>query len=147
MLAECEVEVGSLERARELTNIVRARAANCAQGPDGPTTLDNPDITWANYSIGTYDDPWESQSVARLAVRHERRLELALEGHRFFDLKRWGIAKDVINAYQDVEKTKRTYLEAGNVFEDKHLLYPIPFSQIELSKVDGVATLQQNPGY
>lgn len=147
MLAECEVEIGSLERARELVNIVRARAAGCAQGPDGPTALDDAGITWATYSVGTYDAAWTNQAVARQAVRMERRLELALEGHRFFDLKRYGTAKEVINRYQDVEKTKRTYMQAGNNFEDKHMLFPIPFTQIELSKADGVATLQQNPGW
>lgn len=149
MLAECEVEVGSLERARELVNMVRQRAAGCAQGPDGgATAIDNPGITWATYRVGTYTAPWSDKDAARLAVRFERKLELALEGHRFFDLRRWGIAKDYINnEYLAVEETKRTYLQASGGFEDRHWLYPLPSVQIELSKVNGTPQLKQNPGY
>ena len=149
MLAECEVEVGSLERARELVNMVRERAGGCAQGPDGGATsnINDPGITWANYEVGTYDTPWSDKDAAREAVRFERKLELALEGHRFFDLRRWGVAKDVINQYLAVEETKRTYLDVSGGFEDKHWLYPLPSVQIELSKVNGTPQLKQNTGY
>ncbi|NUQ26353.1 MAG: RagB/SusD family nutrient uptake outer membrane protein [Saprospiraceae bacterium] len=149
MLAECEVEIGSLERARELVNLVRARAAGCAQGPSGgATNIDDPGITWAVYRVGTYDNAWSDKDAARSAVRFERKLELALEGHRFFDLRRWGVAKDLINnEYLAVEKTKRTYLDATGGFEDRHILYPLPSVQIELSKVNGVPQLRQNDGY
>ena len=149
MLAECEVEVGSLERARELVNMIRERAGACAQGPDGgATSIDDAGITWGTYKVGTYDSPWTDKNAARNAVRFERKLELALEGHRLFDLRRWGIAKDYINnEYLQVEKTKRTYLEASGGFEDRHILYPLPSVQIELSKVDGTPQLQQNAGY
>ncbi|MFM9952167.1 MAG: RagB/SusD family nutrient uptake outer membrane protein [Saprospiraceae bacterium] len=149
MLAECEVEVGSLERARELVNMVRERAGGCAQGPDGGATSDinDPGITWADYNVGTYDTPWTNKDAAREAVRFERKLELALEGHRFFDLRRWGVAKDVINQYLAVEETKRTYLDVSGGFEDKHWLYPLPSVQIELSKVNGTPQLKQNTGY
>ncbi|MDX1908376.1 MAG: RagB/SusD family nutrient uptake outer membrane protein [Bacteroidia bacterium] len=148
MLAECEVELNNLERARALVNQVRARAAACAQGADGGTTTINDTlITWATYKVGTYETPWSDQATARLAVRMERRLELALEGHRFFDLRRWGVAKEVMNAYMAVEKTKRTYIEASAGFEDRHMLYPLPTVQIELSKKDGIPQLKQNPGY
>ena len=148
MLAECEVESGSLERARELVNMIRARAGACAQGPDGGvTSIDDPGITWANYRVGTYDEPWTDQAAARKAVRTERRLEMAMEGHRFFDLKRWGVAEQVINDYLAVEKTRRNYLESTGGMEARHNLFPIPFTQIQLSAVDGTPMLTQNPGY
>ena len=148
MLAEAEVELGNLERARELVNLIRARAANCAQGPDGGSTnIDDAGITWATYAVGTYDDAWTDQAAARTAVRMERRIELALEGHRFFDLRRWGIAQQVMNAYMDVEQTKRTYITAATRYEDRHNLFPLPSVQIELSKVDGTAQLIQNSGW
>ncbi|HMQ63209.1 MAG TPA: RagB/SusD family nutrient uptake outer membrane protein [Flavilitoribacter sp.] len=150
MLAECEVELGNLERARELVNMIRQRAAGCAQGPDGDAddNIKDPGITYAKYDVGTYNSAWTNQTAAREAVRFERKLELALEGHRFFDLRRWGIAKDYINnEYLAVEKTKRTYLEDSGGFEDRHWLYPLPTVQIQLSKVDGVPQLKQNPGY
>lgn len=148
MLAEAEVELGSLERARELVNLVRARAGNCAQGPDGSIVpIDDAGITWATYKVNTYDEAWTDKTAATAAVRMERRLELALEGHRFFDLKRWGVAQEVLNAYFDVEKTKRTYMTATTGYEPRHDLFPIPSAQVELSKKDGVAQLVQNTGW
>ncbi|MEO0469059.1 MAG: RagB/SusD family nutrient uptake outer membrane protein [Bacteroidota bacterium] len=151
MLAECEVEVGSLERARELVNMIRMRAGNCAQGADGNPTTDLADagITWATYAVGTYDEAWTDKDVAREAVRFERRLELALEGHRFFDLRRYGLdyASDILNTYVSEEVGKRSYLSAAATFESKHMLYPYPSQQVELSKIDGVEQLTQNPGW
>ncbi len=147
MLAEAEVELGNLERARELTNMVRTRAAGCAQQPDG--SLGALETGAASYAVGTYDDAWTDASVARDAVRFERRLELGLEGHRFFDLRRWGIAEQVMNKYLDEETPKRSaYLTpAGRYQSPKNDLYPLPTVQIELSKVEGEARLVQNPGY
>ncbi|NND32597.1 MAG: RagB/SusD family nutrient uptake outer membrane protein, partial [Saprospiraceae bacterium] len=152
MLAEAEVEVGSLERARELVNMVRTRAGVCAQGPgvDIPSIavpIDDPSITWAKYKVSTYDQPWSDQAAARAAVRHERRVELGMEGHRFFDLRRWGIFKEVLNDYLAVEKTRRNYLTAANQVEDRHALYPIPTIQVQLSVVEGENRLMQNPGW
>ncbi len=149
MLAECEVEVGSLERARELVNMLRTRAANCAQGPDGgPAAIDDPGITWATYRIGTYDEAWTDQATARELVRRERRIEMGMEGHRFFDLRRWGIADEVLNGtYLPTEMTKRNYLTATGGYESRHALYPLPSVQIALSAVDGVEQIVQNPGY
>ncbi len=148
MLAEAEVELGNLERARELVNMVRTRAGQSAIGPDGlSTSLDDSGITWATYNVGTYDDPWTDTDLARKAVRHERRLELALEGHRFFDLKRWGVASEVLNNYLTTEAETRAYLSDSNGFEDRHMRLPIPSLQIELNKVEGGSLYTQNPGY
>ncbi len=149
-LAEAEVELGNLERAREIVNQIRTRANACAQGPDGvaiTTTLDDPAITWATYQVGTYDDPWTDQNIAREAVRTERRLELALEGQRFFDLRRWGVASEVLNAYLAVEETRRAYLTASEGYTSRNDLYPLPSQQIELSEVEGEQRLVQNPGW
>ena len=48
-----------------------------------------------------------SKDVLRKRVRFEERLELALEGHFFFDLVRWDIAEDFLNKY--IEREKKTY--------------------------------------
>ena len=150
MLAEAEVEAGLLENARIIVNQIRERASQSVQGPDGGAVqvdIDDTQITWANYQIGLYTTEWTDKTMARNAVRMERRLELAMEGHRFFDLKRWGVAKQVLNDYIAVEKTRREYLTAASPFEDRHEWYPFPITQIELSIVDGIEQLVQNTGW
>lgn len=152
LLAEAEVEAGVLENAREIVNEIRARAGAAAQGPgDDPSTIavpiDDPSITWADYEIGQYVLPWTDRDFARQAVRTERRLELAMEGQRFFDLKRWGIADAVLNPYIQVEQTRRSFLSAAAAFTERYFLFPIPSVQIELSEVDDEERLVQNPGW
>lgn len=156
MLAECEVEVGTLERARELVNMVRERAGNCAQGPnDGPLTvpIDDPSITWANYAVGLYTSAWTDPAVAREAVRRERRLELATEGHRIFDIRRWRILEATVTAYRAYEKTVTNVvagqtvriadLDGAEDVEAKHYVFPLP--SLEVDKSNGNMT--QNPGF
>lgn len=159
MLAEAEVETGNLERARELVNQVRARAAGCAQGPgtsaaDVLVSIDDPAITWANYAVGTYDEPWTNATAARDAVRLERRIELAQEGHRMYDLRRWGTLATTMNAYfarnnarANDDPLKRRYLSEAFTVEAKHNVYPLPGTQVDLSEMDGTQMLQQNPGF
>lgn len=154
LLAEAEVEVGDLENAREIVNEIRTRAGQAAQGPgDDRSTIAVPindaSIMWADYEIGTYDIPWTDQAVARQAVRTERRLELAMEGKRFFDLRRWEILGDVLNTYAGVEQTRRSFLSAASEVTERYQRYPIPSIQIELSQVQGEedSRLQQNPGW
>ena len=131
--AECEVEVGTLEKARELVNIVRARAANPAGWVQGSP---------ATYKVGLYTS-FSSQPIARDAVRFERRLEFAMEGHRFFDLVRWGIAASTLNAYVAKEKTLRSYLQTAVFTTGKNEYFPIPQGEIDQSQ----SSLKQNPGY
>lgn len=152
LLAEAEVEAGSLENARTIVNEIRTRAGVKAQGPGTDrasigVALNDPRITWAKYQVGLYTTPFSSQADARTKVRTERRLELAMEGQRFFDLRRWGIADATLNAYVAVEKTRRLYLSGAEAFTARHRYFPIPAIQIELSKANGKSTLTQNTGW
>ena len=115
----------------------------------------DPTIKWANYKIGQYPT-FPDQAYGREAVRTERRLELAMEGQRFFDLRRWGLtyAAAAINGYVNgegggAEKTaaRRLYLANAAPFEAKHLLFPIPSLQVSLSTVGTTKMLVQNPGW
>jgi hypothetical protein len=151
LLAEAEVEAGSLENARTIVNEIRARAGVRAQGPGTERAniavpINDPSITWAQYRIGLYP-AFPSQDYARTAVRYERRLELAMEGQRFFDLRRWNSHIPVLNDYLAVESRRRLYLAAAEPVAARHTLFPIPAIQIELSKVGGQPMLQQNPGW
>lgn len=149
MLAEIDVENNMLEAARTKVNMIRARAGNCAQGEGiDPVAIDDP-TTSATYAVGEYTEAWTDQNAAREAVRLERRLELALEGHRFYDLRRYG-TDYMINTMEDyftVEQTRRPFLQAHQPVQARHVRYPIPTAAIQLSVVDGVPTLRQNDGY
>jgi starch-binding outer membrane protein, SusD/RagB family len=153
-LAEAEVELGNLERARQLVNEIRERAANpeffvrrAIQGADRNDFTVVANQPAANYVISTYDNPWTDQETARKAVRMETRLEFAMEGHRFFDLQRWGTAAEVINRYLAVEGTRRSYLAGRSFTKGRHEYYPIPLEAIERSFRDGSPTLTQDPAY
>jgi starch-binding outer membrane protein, SusD/RagB family len=140
MLAECEVEIGTLEKAREYVNLIRKRASNAAGFNVTP-------VNQPNYKIGEYTAAWTDKDAARAAVRTETRLELAMEGHRFFDLVRWKVADKVINDYIAFEQKGRTYLKTASFKAGKHEYFPIPQAEIINSSLDGKPTLTQNPGY
>ncbi len=136
--AECEVEVGSIDQARTYVNMVRTRAKNgCTVAIDNSSGAPS-----AHYNINLYTTPWANQAEARAAVRMERRLELAQEGHRFFDLVRWGIADTYLNAYLNVEQGRGVgCVLAGASFKKGHNeYYPIPQQEIILDP-----QLKQNP--
>lgn len=140
-LAEIAVEQGDLTTAMTYVNQIRARAAKPAgfvKNADGTPA--------ANYLINLYT-VFPDQAYARKAVQFEERLEFAMEGHRRFDLVRWGIADQVLNGYYTVEKTKRSYLKDALFVKGKHEYFPIPIQEILNSQVSGQATLKQNDGY
>ena len=97
--------------------------------------------------ISTYDAAWTDKVAARKAVRFEERLEFAMEGSRFFDLVRWGIAEPTLNTYVAKEKNRRTFLNGAVFVKNKNEYYPIPQQEIINSAVAGQAVLKQNQGY
>jgi hypothetical protein len=150
LLAEAEINAGDIDIARDLINQIRARAGQAAQGPDGVAVvvpINDAGITWATYNVGQYPAAGWDATLAMDALKMERRLELAMEGHRFFDLRRWGDEQQVLNTYLAKEQTRRAYLTAAFAVEARHALYPIPSVQMELSKVEGEDRLIQNPGW
>jgi len=133
MAAEAAVETGNLEKARGYVNQVRQRAINSPRADSSP-----------NYVIDTYNSSWTDANVARKAVRFERRLELGMEGHRLFDLRRWGTFVDVMNEYIANEaRTITNYGQKSQAAQSKHLRLPIPLNAIDTSE----GNLSQNPGF
>lgn len=133
MAAETEIELGNIEQGRDYINQIRQRAKQSQL-----TEVD------ANYHIELYES-FQDQEQARKAVRFERKLELSGEGHRFYDLVRWGIASETINAYLQHEDQYLTDPFAGATFiKGKHEFLPIPQEEIDLV---GKEVLIQNPGY
>ena len=138
MAAEAAVESGDEEKARGYVNKVRQRALNSTtiKATDGSDA--------ANYDIGLYNSSWVgAQSAARTAVRTERRLEFGMEGHRSFDLRRWGVAETVMNNYITRESQTITSFAKGQAYQGKHNMFPIPLSAIDGS--GGV--ISQNSGF
>jgi hypothetical protein len=75
-----------------------------------------------------------------------------MEGQRMFDLRRWGTFDTVLNGYVNgigggAEKTRRVYLQTADPVASKHRWYPIPNTELELSKVGAETMLKQNPGW
>lgn len=137
--AEALIELGQdLETARNLINRVRERAMNSEYVRD----FYDASKYAANYKIGLYPAAGWTQDYARKALRTEMRLEKALEGERFFDLVRWGVAKQVMTAYIAAEKDNRIYYD-GAVFDAGEEYYPIPVAQYNFSQ----GHYTQNPGY
>jgi hypothetical protein len=83
-----------------------------------------------------------SKEEARKAVRLEQRLEFATEGMRFFDLRRWGIISEVLNAYIAEDVQFRTFLTGAVFNPEEDDYWPLPESQLDLQDV-----LQQDPAY
>ncbi|MEO5603946.1 MAG: RagB/SusD family nutrient uptake outer membrane protein [Cyclobacteriaceae bacterium] len=163
LAAEAEIEAGTLVKALEYVNMVRERAsAKTVKGRfTGKWTVTEVDDAGkiktaipvieetedaANYLVKPYPS-FPDKAFATKAVRFERRLELGLEGHRFFDLVRWGIAASEKAAYFATEGTKRPYLINGRFVTGKSEFFPIPQKAITQSSVNGVPTIKQNPLY
>ncbi|RIV30489.1 RagB/SusD family nutrient uptake outer membrane protein [Flagellimonas lutimaris] len=142
MAAEAAVEQSSpnLPLALEYVNRVRNRAKNMTYVKTEDGSADA-----ANYQIEPYAS-FDSQDFARKAIRFERRLELGMEGHRLFDLRRWGNAQETINTYIQNEADdfdQASYGSKFGTYQPKNDLFPIPVNAIDQS--GGVLT--QNPGY
>lgn len=137
MRAEALIELGRHKEALPLINQIRNRASQSTNLIDDYAT---------NTNVALYEDGvncnW-TQDFARKAMRFERRLEFAMEGNRFFDLVRWGVAGDVLNTYYEEEKSKRIYYSEAHFDTAAEEYCPIPLAQINFSR----NVYKQNVGY
>jgi len=134
--AECQIETNAADLGQTNINLIRHRAAN----PDG-FVMDGA-VPAADYQIAEYTVPFADQAEARLALRMERKLELGMEGHRWFDLNRWGITQTELTRVLTYEKTMPwgNSMYGSNVVGPEDKTYPIPQRQLDLSQ----GNLEQN---
>jgi hypothetical protein len=142
MQAEAYIQLGNPAAALPLINQVRARAAAVSplvqlSGGGNPSNY-SIDIYRPGVNIAAWDQPTAFQ-----ALQWERRMEFAMEGYRFFDLVRWGIAGPTMNGFFAVEKTRHGFLANAQFTHGTHEYFPIPQEQIVFT--NGLYT--QNPGY
>jgi hypothetical protein len=163
LAAECEARIGSLENARDHVNAIRQRMIDNSSSGRHWVKVGGRDgtVDAANYRVGLYDaayadDPFASQAGALDVILYERTLELGAEGKRFYDLVRFGAADEELNNYLDFEKSLQHpnggpryghYLASWGYDEPRDKFLPIHQTAIDRSKVGGVPTLIQNPGY
>jgi hypothetical protein len=86
--------------------------------------------------VGLADKAITAQADLRLAIEQERRVELAFEGHRWFDIVRTGRALPILQA-------KATAIGIKTALTENNLVFPIPQSQIDINPTK----IKQNPGY
>jgi hypothetical protein len=162
--AECEVEVGSLATAEQYVNMIRTRAADANnfvkeyKDPANPTG-GYTSTPAANYKVGLYAGQFTAngKDYARKAVQFERKLELGMEGHRFFDLQRWDplyggpmpsqFMANTLNGYLAHENGVANFpallLKSAKFTAGKNEIYPIPQGQIDITH----GNIKQNPNY
>ncbi|MDQ0109535.1 hypothetical protein J2T02_004679 [Chitinophaga terrae (ex Kim and Jung 2007)] len=139
--AEALIQLNRQDEALPLINAIRSRAQTST------ARLKYADGTYySNYKISIYQPgvncTW-TKDFAWKALIWERRLEFAMEGNRFFDLVRWGIAADYLNSYFTSESTKRVYLKDAKFTKNKDEYLPIPLNQLNYSR----GVYKQNTGW
>jgi hypothetical protein len=141
MKAEALIELNRHDEALPLINQIRARANNSKERTRKLDGNYPSNFLISEYAPGV-NITWD-QATARKAMQWERRLEFAMESPRFFDLVRWGIAAETLNAYLAVEKTRRSFLSSAVFTKGRDEYYPIPQREINFTK----GLYEQNPGY
>lgn len=126
--AEALVQLNqSIPEAIAIVNRLRTRASQSTA-----LISDYGTICGARINIHTYNGSY-SQDQALKIVKHERRVELAMESDRFFDLVRWGEAAQVLNKYYADEADNCAIYATANFTPNKNEYLPIPFSQLSAS--------------
>lgn len=139
--AEILMEQGQLQESLNLVNRIRARAATSL------ARLKKPDGTlWMDYKIQEYKPGVNftlNKENLKKAIIWENRLEFANEGRRFFDLLRWGLLPETMNAFINKEKGRFDWYNQGRFVSGRDEYLPIPQQQMNWSK----GSYKQNPGY
>ena len=127
MRAEALAQLGKTAEAISLVNQVRSRAIGMTSGS---VVANYPNKYGVHYAIGKYNGSYSKEETMKI-VKMERRLELAMESERFFDLVRWGEAATVINRFYTTEGEKMNFLSGSMFTANKNEYLPIPDDQMK----------------
>lgn len=129
MRAEALAQLGQNSEALALINQVRNRASKMATSSIVSTYATQYNV---HYAVGQYKNVSSKEDMMKI-VKFERRLELAMESERFFDLVRWGDADAVINKFYTDESSSMMFLQGSKFTKNKNEYLPIPHEQISAS--------------
>ena len=129
MRAEALAQLGQTAEAIALVNQVRKRAADMASAS---VVSNYPNKYGVHYAVGMYNGSYSKEEAMEI-VKTERRLELAMESERFFDLVRWGDAATVLNRYYSEESQKMIFLAGSQFTANKNEYLPVPWEQMAAS--------------
>ncbi len=129
MRAEALAQLGQTTEAIALVNQVRDRAAGMMINS---MVANYPNKYGVHFAVGKYNGSYSKDETMKI-VKMERRLELAMESERFFDLVRWGDAANVINKFYSTESEKMNFLAGSQFTANKNEYLPIPKEQIAAS--------------
>ena len=138
MRAEAQAQLGNTSEAIALVNQVRDRAIGMAKNSIVSTY---PVKYGVHYAVNKYNGTYSKDETLKI-VKMERRLELAMESERFFDLVRWGDAATVINKFYTEEGAKMNFLSGSSFTANKNEYLPIPDEQYKAAN----GHYQQNCG-
>ncbi|MBO4720030.1 MAG: RagB/SusD family nutrient uptake outer membrane protein [Prevotella sp.] len=129
MRAEAMAQLGQTNEAMAQVNLVRSRAA----GMITSSVVSNyPTKYGVHYAVGKYNGSYSKDEAMKI-IKMERRLELAMESERFFDLVRWGDAATVLNKFYSSESDKMNFLSGSQFTANKNEYLPVPFEQMAAS--------------
>ena len=129
MRAEALAQLGQASEAIALVNQIRDRAAKLATSS---AVSGYPNKYNVHYAVGKYNGSYSKEETMKI-IKMERRLELALESERFFDLVRWGDAATVLNKFYTTESEKMNFLDGAQFTANKNEYLPIPWEQMAAS--------------
>ena len=129
MRAEAQAQLGNTPEAIKLVNRVRQRALDMKTSSIVAKYAAKYNV---HYAVGMYDGSYSKDEAMKI-IKMERRLELAMESERFFDLVRWGDAEQVINKFYNEESKRLNFLTGAYFTKNKNEYLPIPDEQIAAS--------------
>ena len=145
MRAECHYKAGEYSEVIDIVNQIRTRAAqafvSANEDTDGEYVMENltgegeatVEGAAANYRIGLYDSSYATADKAWDALEREYRLEFGMEGHRWFDIARWGKVAERLNAYATAERNFGLG-KFVNTYDAKWVNFPIPQAEIQTAQ-------------